>query len=370
MKLKLFVGLFLFLNFIVLPFPYWTFNLREGLFYPVIAPLLQFLANSFNIAYNPQFLSDGKLQYLSLSLVFVFSIIIGLLLLKSKLHKEKIIGFLYKANLLVLSFFMIKYGLDKIIGGQFDIVEGNLLHKELKDFSKDLLLWSTLQSSALFNHVTGAIELLGGLFLLNKDLRKLGILLSLLSMSFVVLLNFSFDINVKLLSLYLLAQSIYALSPYFNHLKKVLLPTAEIVFIYKEEAPHQLNKWLVSFFMIFVISEGAVQHFVNDNTPKSWAKSYVIKGDKNHFIHLHSDAFLIEEKDGDFTSRSFHILSIDASYINFRTEETYHKILKRDQNSFWIKEDDTLKLEKIDFSSSPYLQDDFHWFTEESLGVK
>lgn len=265
---------------------------------------------------------------------------------------------------------MIKYGLDKIIGGQFDIVEGNLLHKELKDFSKDLLLWSTLQSSALFNYITGSIELLGGLFLMNKHLRKLGILLSLLSMSFVVLLNFSFDINVKLLSLHLLAQSIYALSPYFNHLKKVLLPTAEIVFIYKEVAPHQLNKWLVSFFMIFVISEGAIQHLSSTNDRPEWAKSYEVIGEKNYAIHLHSDAFLIKEKDGVFESNAFQVLKATPTNFRFKTADAVQLILSVNSSIYWVKDQDTLEIEVIDFSDTPYLQDDFHWTTEGSLGVK
>lgn len=370
MKLKLFAGLFLFLNFIILPFPYWTFNLREGLLYPVIAPLLQYLATSFNIEYNPQFLSDGKLQYLNLLVTLLFSVALFILLLQSKINKVKLLTILYRANLLILSFFMIKYGLDKIIGGQFDIVEGNLLHKELKDFSKDLLLWSTLQSSALFNYITGSIELLGGLFLMNKHLRKLGILLSLLSMSFVVLLNFSFDINVKLLSLHLLAQSIYALSPYFNHLKKVLLPTAEIVFIYKEVAPHQLNKWLVSFFMIFVISEGAIQHLSSTNDRPEWAKSYEVIGEKNYAIHLHSDAFLIKEKDGVFESNAFQVLKATPTNFRFKTADAVQLILSVNSSIYWVKDQDTLEIEVIDFSDTPYLQDDFHWTTEGSLGVK
>lgn len=373
MKFKIFTGLFLFLYFVVLPFPYWTFNLGKGWLYPAFAVPLEKLAQILQLSYNPQFLSDGILQYLSIGIILLISGLLTLLFYQLKslpLAPEKLLGFLYKINLLILSFFMMKYGLDKIVGGQFDIVEGNLLHKELKDFSKDLLLWSTLQSSALFNYTTGAVELLGGLFLLNPYTRKLGIVLSFLSMSFVVLLNFSFDINVKILALYLFTQSVFASLPYLRNFKNVLFPKAEIVFLYQEKSPHKINKWWVSLLLVFAISEGIIQHLSSTETPKNWAKSYQVLDAPQHFIHFHSDAFFIEEKDGEFRSRPFQIIQESATSFHYQVGGEKQSILQTENQLFWISSQDTLPLSLQDFSSSPYLQDDFNWFTESSLEIE
>ncbi|MDX1445893.1 hypothetical protein [Lishizhenia sp.] len=265
---------------------------------------------------------------------------------------------------------MVKYGLDKLIGGQFNIVEGNLLHKELKDFSKDLLLWATLQSSELFNYVTGGVEIIGGLFILNTYTRKLGLLVCTTSLLFVVLLNFSFDINVKILSLYLLAQSIYAWGAYYKNLQNLLLPRTEIIVLDKESSPHQLNKWVISFFLLFLISEGVIQHLSSTKDRPEWAKSYEVIGENNYFIHIHSDAFIIEEKDGVFESNAFQVLNATPTKLRFKTTDVVQLILSDSTSIYWVKNQDTLEIEVIDFSHTPYLQDDFHWTTEGSLGVK
>ncbi len=107
---------------------------------------------------------------------------------------------------LLASIFLVfmKYGLDKLMMLQFPRPEPNLLFTPLKDFDKDLLFWTSMGTSRLYNTLSGGIEILGALFLLFYRRRRLGLLILLLSTVYIVLLNFSFNIGVKMFSLVLL----------------------------------------------------------------------------------------------------------------------------------------------------------------------
>ncbi len=142
-------------------------------------------------------------------LIILFSFLLAILsfLLALKWIRKKIDTVLYLLNYILLTsvfIVFIKYGLDKMMMLQFPRPEPNLLYTELKDFDKDLLFWTSMGTSSLFNYFSGGIEILCSLFLLFYRTRRLGLMILLLSASYIVLLNFSFNIGVKFFSLMLL----------------------------------------------------------------------------------------------------------------------------------------------------------------------
>lgn len=104
---------------------------------------------------------------------------------------------------------MISYGGAKIIKSQFPNPTLDRLIQPVGDQSPMGLLWTFMGSSQSFNVFTGLGEFLGGLLLVTRRTTLLGALLSITVLSNIVMLNFSYDVPVKLYSLHLLAMAIF-----------------------------------------------------------------------------------------------------------------------------------------------------------------
>ena len=110
----------------------------------------------------------------------------------------RIIGAYYLALMLLV------YGFDKVFKHQFYLPEPNTLYMPVGQLSPDLLFWSTAGTSWSYSFFTGLAEVIAALLLLFRRTRGAGGILAAGIMLHVVLLNFSFDVSVKLLSLFLL----------------------------------------------------------------------------------------------------------------------------------------------------------------------
>ena len=99
---------------------------------------------------------------------------------------------------LVLGVTMIQYGAAKIFLVQFSPPSLATLVEPFGDFSPMHLLWSFMGASATYTFFAGAAELLGGLLLLIPRTTTLGALVSLGALTNVLVLNFSYDVPVKI----------------------------------------------------------------------------------------------------------------------------------------------------------------------------
>ncbi|AFC24130.1 hypothetical protein [Saprospira grandis] len=106
-----------------------------------------------------------------------------------------------------------RYGLDKLLKQQFFLPEPNTLYQPLGYIEKDLAFWSVMGSSWSYSFWTGIVELLAALALFYRPSRALGALLAAGVMGQVLLINISFDINVKIYSAGLLWMALYLLWP-------------------------------------------------------------------------------------------------------------------------------------------------------------
>ena len=75
------------------------------------------------------------------------------------------------------------------------------------------LLWTTIGSAPAYQIATGCVEVLAGVLLLLPRTVPLGALLGLLSLLQVLLLNLTFDIGVKLVTMHLIVLAVILLAP-------------------------------------------------------------------------------------------------------------------------------------------------------------
>ena len=112
-----------------------------------------------------------------------------------------------------LAYNMIVYGTAKIIPVQMPSPTLERLLEPFGDASPMGLLWTFMGASAGYTMFTRAAELLGGLLLIARRTTLLGALVCCGVMANVVMLNFCYDVPVKLASSHLLVMAIFLIVP-------------------------------------------------------------------------------------------------------------------------------------------------------------
>lgn len=118
---------------------------------------------------------------------------------------------------------MLFYGLAKVIPTQMPTPPLAALLRPFGDLSPASVLWLQVGSSPAYEIALGAVELCAGLLLFLPRTATLGALLSLASMGQVFLLNMTYDVPVKILSLHLLLMSVVLLVPQTRRLANVFV---------------------------------------------------------------------------------------------------------------------------------------------------
>lgn len=117
---------------------------------------------------------------------------------------------------------LIHYGIIKAIPLQM-ISPPPLMSKRLGELTPMLLLWNFMGASPAYERLTGCAELLGGVLLLVPRTTLLGALVCLADMTMVVVLNFCYDVHVKLFSLHLWTMAAILIAPDLRRLADLLL---------------------------------------------------------------------------------------------------------------------------------------------------
>ena len=118
---------------------------------------------------------------------------------------------------------MLAYGLSKVFKLQFPAPEPSRLTELYGDSSPMGLLWTFMGASTAYTVFSGVAEVLGGLLLLFRRTTTLGALVVLGVMTNVVMLNFSYDVPVKMFSLHLLVMALVLLAPDAGRLADLLV---------------------------------------------------------------------------------------------------------------------------------------------------
>jgi uncharacterized membrane protein YphA (DoxX/SURF4 family) len=118
---------------------------------------------------------------------------------------------------------MLSYGFAKAIPLQMSFPGLPVLLEPFGNMSPMGVLWSSVGASPPYEIAVGCLELLGGLLLFIPRTATLGALIALVDMSYVFLLNMTYDVPVKLLSLNLILLALVLLAPEFRRLTRFFL---------------------------------------------------------------------------------------------------------------------------------------------------
>lgn len=108
---------------------------------------------------------------------------------------------------------MLTYGAAKVIPLQMPFPYLNRLLEPYGNFSPMGVLWSSIGASQAYEIFAGAAEMLGGVLLFLPRTTTLGALICLADATQVFMLNMTYDVPVKLLSLHLILISLFLLAP-------------------------------------------------------------------------------------------------------------------------------------------------------------
>lgn len=309
--------------------------------------------------------------------MLVIALIVALVFRNSS---RKIELFLRIGAAYILSFFLLRYGLDKLFMHQFYPPEPNTLHTPLGSLSKDILFWSSMGTSQTYNYFMGAIEVLPGIFLLFSRTRSFGAFIALGVLINVFAINVGFDITVKLLSGYLVIVAGYVLAPATPKISNAFFGTnftiqKEENLRFQKPMIKSLLKWT---FILFMTVELFYPYSRNTTKQSTLFGSYEVITPSEisltdigqaRRIHIHSKGYFISESPtGKFQD---HPVSIQQGKLIFTRDSLAMSYRHREnfvQLKWPIKGDSSgvILLRKINLDKLPARQDGFHW-TIESL---
>lgn len=322
--------------------------------------------------------SDSQHLYVQTVSLGLFALFISVLL--SARFREKLLPWLRTSVAYILTFFLLKYGIEKWTYLQFPVPPPNILHAEVGSLDKDILFWSLMGTSKVYAGFMGAIEIIAALLLLSGKTRLIGGYISFGVFLNILALNTGFDITVKLLSFTLLMCAFYIISDSMKPLVQFLTSsTLHPISTKKLQLTPPFKRLLKAVVLLVIILESILpvlnrprNTFASNNIS---SQSFVIKDSHvlpNCFqgfaferIHINSSGFLVAEtNDGNFHSFTIHL--IDGSNSFKLIDEQVAINVKKHGNDWLFSKGDTLvwRCERIKNEALPLLQDSFHLTVE------
>lgn len=338
---------------------------------------------------NIDFSSDTIGLNILLGLLLIISFFLVFLLQFFKVSTTRIVPLFKLLSVYYIAAVFLKYGFDKVFKRQFYLPEPNILYSNFGSLTKDTLFWSTMGTSHIYSIVTGIIEVIAGLLILFQRTRIAGFFLAFVVAINILLINISFDISVKLFTLFLLMVVFFNLYPFlkttyafFIQQKAVQLSTPNII---------PINRWvhtllcsgIIGLILVPYISAGnlnddnaarpflhgayQVEHFTINNDSLS-------KGDfpyRRFFIHR--NRYIIFQKEDDTMVDYLFEMNEGAKQMEIRDYEnnkiavTYNYDEKAGalQLTFANKLNWIIQSKALDWKALPAVQDGIHYTIDE-----
>jgi uncharacterized membrane protein YphA (DoxX/SURF4 family) len=243
---NLFRFLFIYFSLYCFPFPLDAFEFLEKVaqpYYNFLDWLIPLIAkNWFHLNAHVAFPTFDKVDdsYYGLAFMFLLLIVsfVAALLWGLFDHRRKNYEKLYQWLRLYLRYFLAAYlfgyGFVKVFPSQFQAITASRLTMTVGDQSPMLLAWNFMGYSTVMMRLMGWSEVIAGLLLLFRQTTTLGAILSAAVFSFVVMMDFCFNIPVRLLSSHLLLISVLLAMGDVSRLLNVFIlnkPTKAAVYI-------------------------------------------------------------------------------------------------------------------------------------------
>ncbi len=213
-KKLLFRFAFVYLILYSLPFPlYYISDAVDLWYFQMWSPLVRWVGKHvFNVIVTFHGSGDSTSGYIQVFCFLVISIAVALiwtLLDRKRRDHARLYEWLRVYIRFVLAVTMLEYGASKVFPSQFPAPTTDRLMQPIGDASPMGLLWTFMGASVAYNVFAGLGELVGGLLLTVRRTTLLGALVCIGVMSNVVMLNFSYDVPVKLYSTHLLLMAVF-----------------------------------------------------------------------------------------------------------------------------------------------------------------
>ncbi len=205
------------------PFPpftqlFWIFDLARGKTVHWVSKHLLHVAHDFGTDYlNPASGSKDTTYYYVQALCYLLAALIATFIWSVWGRKQREYTWLYRWFLVYLrvsvAVALISYGTAKIFPYQFAPLASSQLVDMYGHSTRNELLWVSMQVSPVYSFFGGLMEVIGGSLLMIPAFSTLGALISLGVIGNVLMLNFGYDVAVKLLVIHLALMAIVILLP-------------------------------------------------------------------------------------------------------------------------------------------------------------
>ena len=218
-KKVLFRFLFIYLMLYVLPFPILSGNVNDYTLWwmgPVSWTGKHVLGVDHEITVLRNGSGDQTFHYVQAFLFFLLALtgtIVWSAVDRKRPGYEKVYFWLIIYIRYYLAFTMMGYGFIKVFKTQFPFPFLGKLVQPVGELSPMGLLWTFMGYSTAYNIFAGVGEVLGGILLFFRRTTLLGALILFAVVTNVVILNFCYDVPVKLFSIHLLFMCLFLLAP-------------------------------------------------------------------------------------------------------------------------------------------------------------
>ena len=397
-KSFLFRFTFLFVTAFLLtfPFPYALLPDTGNFCRPVTETLSAWTAEHIFHSEFPEgkIVSDSTAAY-----VHVFNLVIIALIVAAawtffagRKEHPKLCDLFFAGVRYYLAMQLLFYGFDKIFKLQFYRPEPNLLYTPLGQLHRMSLYWSAMGSSYAYTVFSGALEVFAGMLLVFRRTTLFGAIVSAGVMLNVVMINFGFDISVKLYSMFLLLLCFVVLAPQAKRLfafffaGKTTAAVVDTPFYHEEKWKHFYP--ITKTILIVIIFVNALSLFIrignynDDKFPRPpmhgayETELFIFNGDtlsandehywKRFFVHRLS-YFITQDANDQFTD---HDVIIDTTrrrlILDLSSDLEYEK---QNDSSYIFRGklgNDRLEIhsKKIRLEELPLLQEEFRWTVE------
>jgi uncharacterized membrane protein YphA (DoxX/SURF4 family) len=356
------------------------FNLGEKTVYKIESDTAGFYLNAFN-----------------LFIISLLVAIVGSFTDKRRANYQQLAYWFFVLIRFYLAMQLFSYGFNKIFKWQFYLPEPNTLYTTVGNTPRDLLYWSSMGTSRFYVVFSGMMELIAAALLLFRRTYIAGALTALIVMLNVLMINFGFDISVKLYSMFLILLCLI-----------LLIPESKRLFhFFFSRKPVSLEKWKPEFskrnsrillvvktmIIIAILLDPLSLYIRTRNFNDDLAPRPALHGayDVTLFVK-NSDTLLPLLTDTKRWKRIFihrrgylitQLMNDEMSDYNLYVDTTRKKLMMENANersylNYTMKNDsillvdgnffgDTLNLElkKIDLKKLPLLQNEFHWTIDQ-----
>ncbi|TND01485.1 MAG: hypothetical protein FD123_4256 [Bacteroidetes bacterium] len=391
---------------LTVPFPYHVLPHAGNFLGPFFEPLNRWTGDHvFGIShpYTAAIMSDSTGMYIHVFVLAVFSLLaagVWKLLGKKERNYERLQYWFHVLLSYYLSLQLFKYGFSKIFKNQFYLPEPNTLFTPFGDLSDDILYWSTMGSSYSYSVFTGILEVIPAILLLFRKTRSAGAVLASAVMLHVVMINFCFDISVKVFSVFLFLISLVIAFPGIRKLFRILIKKETgdqprwipRIQNKKQALLYSLAKALVIALILYetLLLYFLAGNFNDDKSPRPPfhgaydVKVFVIDNDtlpplltdsmRFRRVFIHRQGYFIVQKMNDAMT-DFKMDYVPGDNMISLTEGNKIKAqfeITETENGRYLyfegKYEGTemkIRAKKIDLSKLPALQKGFHWTIDD-----